>query len=126
MVLTKTYPEHELSKVPVKAATLVEMQKQRREQTRNEVALQNERVEKRTKSISVSIPTYIKSEFAVDNPTLTSIKQRQALEKVNARKSVNLTEVIHDPKDEVKAPSLDFVRQPKIYNNSTLRESRKN
>ena len=88
MVLTKTYPEHELSKVPVKAATLVEMQKQRREQTRNEVALQNERVEKRTKSISVSIPTYIKSEFAVDNPTLTSIKQRQALEKINARKRV--------------------------------------
>lgn len=31
MVLTKTYPEHPLSKIPVKAATLAEMKNQRRE-----------------------------------------------------------------------------------------------
>lgn len=38
---------------------------------------------------------------------------------------MNLTEVIHDPKYEVKAPSLDYVRQPKINCNSLLKDARK-
>jgi len=59
---------------------------------KEEVANQNERVQKRVDSLSVSIPSYIKSEFSVDDPRYTSIKQRAAFELVEARKKVELTD----------------------------------
>lgn len=49
-------------------------------------------MQKRVESLSVSIPTYVKSEFSVDDPRYTSIKQRAAFELVEARKKVELTD----------------------------------
>ena len=59
---------------------------------KQEVAKQTERVQKRVDSLSVSIPTYVKSEFSVDHPRYTSIKQKAAFELVEARKKVELTD----------------------------------
>lgn len=126
MVLTKTYPEHPLSKVDVQAATLAELKQQRRDAVREQVAKHNERVQKRIDSLSVAIPSYVKSEFSVDNPTFTSVKQRKALEKIEARRKVELTDVTQDVKDEIRAPSLEYKYQPKINSYSVLREFRKN
>jgi len=126
LVLTKTYPEHPLSKVDVTAATLAELKQQRREAVREQVAKHNERVQKRIDSLSVAIPSYVKSEFSVDNPTFTSVKQRKELEKIEARRKVELTDVIQDVKDEIRAPSLEYKYQPKINSTSVLREFRKN
>ena len=41
----------------------------------------------------MTIPTYIKSEFSVENPVFTSVKQRKAYELVEARKKIELTDV---------------------------------
>ena len=102
------------------------MKEQRREKVREQVAKHNERVEKRIESLSVAIPSYVKSEFSVDKPTFTSVRQRIALEKVEARRKVELTDVMQDAKDEVRAPSLEWKYYPKINSNSVLREFRKN
>lgn len=37
------------------------------------------------------------------------------MEKIAARRKVRLTDVSHEPKDEVKCPSLEFVHKPKVY-----------
>jgi len=52
-------------------------------------------------SLQEARPSYVKSEFAVDNPAFTSIKQIAALNKVIARRNVSLTDVTQDQKDEV-------------------------
>lgn len=59
-------------------------------------------------------PGYIRSEFNTENPKIVSINQRKSMEFVEARRRQNLTDMVHDPKDEVRAPSLDFVAHPEI------------
>ena len=86
LVLTKTYPEHPLSKVDVKASTLREMKQQRRDHTLNEVNKFNEKVQKRMDELEVTRPTYVKGEFTVDNPVQTSINQKHSLEKIQKRR----------------------------------------
>ena len=68
---------------------------------------------KKTRGASVD-RTYIKSEFLVEKPRYTSINQIKANDKVEARKKVNLTHQVHEQKDEVGAPSLGYVHNPKI------------
>lgn len=41
----------------------------------------------------MTAPSYVKSEFAVDKPDFTSIKQIQSLNKVKARQKVGITDM---------------------------------
>ena len=69
---------------------------------------------------------YIHSEFYQQGkPRFTSIKQRIENDKQEARKKVNLTDVVQDQKDEVGAPSLTFVSNPKIAAKSVLEQHRR-
>ena len=76
--------------------------------------------------LEVTRPTYVKGEFTIDNPALTSINQRQSLEKIQARRKVNLTDGTHDAKDEARAPSLDYIFSPQINSKTMLRDVRRN
>ena len=62
----------------------------------------------------------------VKNGSTLSIKQRIENDKVEARKRANLTDKIQEQKDEVKAPSLSFVENPKIGSKSVLEVARRN
>ena len=80
---------------------------------------------KRQKYQSVERP-YIYSEFSKGNkPRFTSIQQRRENDKHEARKKAELTNVMQDQKDEVKAPSLAFVENPKIAAKSQLEHHRR-
>ena len=68
---------------------------------------------------------YIKSEFNIEKPRFTSIKQRQEQDRREARRKVGLTDVLHEQKDEVKEPSLSFVSKPKFESKSVLQEQRR-
>ena len=74
MVLTKTYPEHPLSKIKPNAVTRGELADQRKARCRDEVAKENEKVEADRRNLSFDIKSYVKSEFHVDNPMYTSVK----------------------------------------------------
>ena len=70
---------------------------------------------------------YIYSEFTrTENPRFTSVDQRREHERQEARKAVNLTDVVQEQKDEVKAPSLAFIQNPKIASKSALEAMRRN
>ena len=89
-----TYPDHPLSKEIPKVKTFAELQQMRRNSNRNKIELANTTFEaNRMQYIPRNTP-YIYSDFNIEKPTFTSIKQRIELEKQNARKKVNLTDAV--------------------------------
>ena len=122
-----TYPDHpNSSKVPA-ARTFNELRDLRHASNRKKIDAFNSTFEqKRQKYQSMDKP-YIQSEFYGQGgkPRFTSIKQRQENDKQEARKRVNLTDAVHDQKDEVKAPGLSFINNPKIGSKSTLEQHRR-
>ena len=69
--------------------------------------------------------TYVRSEFLTEAPKFTSINQIKEQNRQNARKSCNLTDQIHEQKDEVKPPGLAYVQNPKIAAQAQLKEQRR-
>ncbi len=76
---------------------MVELRQKRHASNRKKIDAFNSTFEqKRQKYQSMDKP-FIQSEFYVnEKPKFTSIKQRQENEKQEARKRVNLTDVVHD------------------------------
>ena len=125
--VTSTYPEHPLSKVTPKVANKEELKDTRLNSYRkaiNNYNEANETVKKNIRGNSLG-KTYIRSEFLIEKPTYTSINQIKEKDKVDARKKVNLTNEIHEQKDEVGAPSLNFIQNPKMKQMSELAEHRR-
>ena len=106
--VTNTYPEHPLSKIKPKVVDFEALKQERRKTIADSVAAFNEAHEVTKKNLrGASVDrTYIPSEFLKENPRFTSINQIKANDKIEARKKVNLTNSVHDQKDEVGAPSL--------------------
>ena len=69
--------------------------------------------------------SYVKSEFLKENPRFTSINQIKANDKIEARRKVNLTDGVHEQKDEVTSPGLSYIHNPKIINKTSLVEHRR-
>ena len=125
--VTSTYPEHPLSKVVPKVANKEELKEARLNSYRKAIGSYNELNESAKKNIRGDslTKTYIKSEFLIEKPTHTSINQIKANDKIQARKRVNLTDGVHDQKDEVGAPSLNYIVNPKMKQMSELVEHRR-
>ena len=91
-----TYPDHPNSSTVPGARTAIELRDRRHASNRKKIDAFNSTFEqKRQKYQSMDKP-YIMSEFYGQKPRFTSIKQRQENEKQEARKRVNLTDVVHD------------------------------
>ena len=117
-----TYPEHALSKITPNTRTMEELRQKRHTSNRQKIDTFNSTFEqKREKYQQPHEKAYIYSEFSkTDKPRFTSIKQRFEQDRQNARKNVGLTDTIQDQKDEVNAPSLACIENPKIASKSVL------
>ena len=69
--------------------------------------------------------TYVRSEFLTEAPRFTSINQIKEHNRQDARKKCNLTDQIHEQKDEVKPPGLSYIQNPKIVAQAQLKEHRR-
>jgi len=86
----------------------------RRDSNRKKIDLANQSFDEKRKQCTSTEKPYVLSEFNIQKPRFTSIKQRIENERQEARKKVNLTSVIQDQKDEAKAPTLAYIEKPKI------------
>ena len=69
--------------------------------------------------------TYVRSEFLTEAPKFTSINQIKEQNRQNARKNCNLTDQIHEQKDEVKPPGLSYIQNPKVIGQADLKQQRR-
>lgn len=123
--VTGTYPEHPLTKQDPMARTMGELKDLRQAERLKKIETANAKAEEeRNRFASVERP-YIPSEFNIASPPITSVKQRKAQELVAARRRENLTDEVHEQKDDIKHPSLAFVPQPKIAAKSILEQHRR-
>ena len=116
------YPEHPISKIVPKHRTKEELASKRRDSNRR-------KIETITKSFDENYQLHhslerknVKNEFqnTAHKPRFTSINEKREFERQETRKKANLTNVIHDQKDEIKAPSLAFIHKPSITSMTDL------
>ena len=120
-----TYPEHPMSKIIPNARTMGELRDKRNASNREKIEAMNKTFEEKKLRFQSEERPYILSEFNGPKPAVQSIIQRRENLKQEARKKLNLTNVNQDQKDEVKAPSLDFIEKPKIASKSILQDHRR-
>jgi len=71
-----TYPEHPLSKEIAKVSTMGELQALRRDSNRMKIDLANQNFDKKRMQCTSTEKPYVLSEFNIQKPRFTSIKQR--------------------------------------------------
>lgn len=98
--VTKTYPDHPLSKVVPSSKHVADMKEKRKSTLKAEVDRYNKK-DAEYKGGLQQAPTYVKSEFLISDPTHTSIKQRVEEDLQAARRKAGLTDTVQDIKDEV-------------------------
>ena len=117
--VTATYPEHPLKKVQPNAKNIEELKNKRKEAYKADVEKYSKLHEDFRAASNPPPKNYMTSEFFGNNK-YTSINQKIAEQRRNARKAADLTDIVHDSKDERVAPSLAYVSQPKIKSKSIL------
>jgi len=98
--VTKTYPDHPLSKQTPSSIHLADMHAKRKVAEIAEV----DRYNKKDADYKASLPaakTYVPSEFLISDPKHTSIKQRVEGDLQAARRKAGLTDTVQDNKDEI-------------------------
>ena len=124
--VTGTYPEHPISKNVPQARNMEELRQLRRKEYIESIDGKTKAYENSRKAYASQDRTYIKSEYLLDKPpALTSIKQKRELSKVEARRREGLTDGIHDLKDTVREPSLNFITNPKMFTKAMLSDNRR-
>ena len=66
----------------------------RRNSNRKKIEIENKKFEAKRQQCTWTDKPYIYSEFNIEKPRFTSIKQRIEFERQDARKKVNLTDVV--------------------------------
>ena len=87
-----TYPEHPLTKEIPKVSTMGDLQRRRRESNRQKIDLAMATFDNKRQACQSSERPYIYSDFNIEKPKFTSIKQRQERDRKDARRAVGLTD----------------------------------
>lgn len=121
--LAGTYPQHPISTVSPKATDFADLRKQRKQATLDDIQRNTQAF--MVKSL-VGRPAAhrVPDENYVQSPKFTSIKQKEALNKRNARIKANLTQVSEDPKARFGEIGLSYVRDPSNRTFSDIKNKR--
>lgn len=107
MPVTSTYPEHPISSHVPNFKTSVELKEHRATDYRKDVERKQAEFEKHQKVVKGAV-SRIPDEGYVQDPKYTSIKQKKAEHKRNARTNAGLTEITEEPKAAAGEPGLTW------------------